>query len=113
MLAILVEPGATLQAATDPPGFFEQISQVSVLNLGAGGLVALFIVGFLRGWIFTRAHYNDIVAQRDRWENAYWKEKEASTLQDRQKQELLEVARSMKSFMDAFPKAVMPEEEER
>jgi hypothetical protein len=105
--------GSTGLAPLDPSvNIFEQLGQVGILNVGAGGLVALVIVGFLRGWLFTRAHYNDLREQRDRWEAAYWKEKEAGTLSERQNQELLEVARTMTHFMESFPKAIMPDEEE-
>jgi hypothetical protein len=79
---------------------FQGLQEITILNLGSGGLVVLVILGFLRGWIFTRAHYNDIVASRDRWEAAYWKEKETSALQDRQNAELLETARILKSFVE-------------
>jgi hypothetical protein len=82
-------------------------------SLSESGVILLFVIGFLRGWIFTRAHYNDLKEQRDKWEEAYWKEKEAAGLQDKQADELLETARTMKHFIDAFPRAIAPEVEER
>jgi hypothetical protein len=81
-------------------------------NIGAGALLALFIIAILRGGLVTRTQYNDLKDQRDRWESAYWKEKEASALQDRQNDELMETARTMKYFMEAFPRPLAPEREE-
>jgi hypothetical protein len=81
-------------------------------NIGAGALLALFVIAILRGALVTRTQYNDLKDQRDRWESAYWKEKEASSLQDRQNDELMETARTMRHFMDAFPRPVVLEREE-
>lgn len=100
----------------EPPpvtDFWSSLNAVGILNVGAGGLVTLFVIAFLRGWIFTRAHYRDIVSQRDRWEEAYWKEKAASDLKDQQNLELLEAARTMRHFIDAFPRPIIQEEEVR
>jgi hypothetical protein len=87
--------------------FWGQINIVGLLNVGAGGLVTLFIIAFLRGWIFTRAHYNDIVEQRDRWEAAYWKEKEINTLKEQQNTEMVEVARVIKRFAEVATEQAM------
>jgi hypothetical protein len=78
---------------------FLDLEQIGILDLGAGGVVVLGVVALLKGWLFTRAHYEDVVAQRDKWEAAYWKEKEASTLQDKLNAELLETAGMMRQFL--------------
>lgn len=86
--------------------WWEQISNTGILNVGAGGLVALFILALMRGTLVPRKHVQDLIDQRDKWEEAYWKEKEAGGLQDKQNVELLETARTMKHFIEAFPRAI-------
>jgi len=95
------------------PDVLDQLMTPGILgNLGAGGLLALFIITLLRGGLVTRRQYDDVMSQRDKWEAAYWKEKEASGLQDSQNSELLETARTMRHFIEAFPKAIVSEQEE-
>lgn len=79
-------------------------------NISGYGIGVMCFLALLRGWIFTRAHYNDITSQRDKWEAAFWKSQEASALKDAQNIELLETARNMKHFMEAFPRATQSEE---
>lgn len=86
--------------------WYDQVASVGILNVGAGGLVALFIIALMRGALVPRKHVQDLIDQRDKWESAYWKEKEAGGLQDKQNVELLETARTMKHFIEAFPRAI-------
>jgi hypothetical protein len=46
-------------------------------NLGAGGLVTLFVLLVLTGRIVTRAAYNDMLSQRDKFEQA-WKDSQTT-----------------------------------
>lgn len=95
-----------------PVGFWDALINPGTLgNIGAGGLLALFVVALLRGGLVTRAQYNDVLSQRDKWETAYWREKEAGQLQDTQNVELMETARTMKHFIEAFPRAITFEHE--
>lgn len=64
----------------------------------------------LKGWLLTRAHYNDVVAQRDKFEEAFWRSEEAGRIKDQQVTELLEIGRATKHFMEAFPRAVHGED---
>ena len=42
-------------------------------------LVVTFVTAFLRGAIVTRRQYDDVIAQRDKWEKAWEKSQETLT----------------------------------
>jgi hypothetical protein len=77
------------------------LGNISIIDIVNGGVYIYVFVAFMRGWILTRAHYEDIISQRDRWEAAYWKEKEVSALKDQQNAALTEAAVALKEFVEA------------
>jgi hypothetical protein len=51
-------------------------------NVGAGGLVTFAVLLLLTGRIVTRAVYQDMVAQRDKWEAAWRDSQQALAAKD-------------------------------
>lgn len=82
-------------------------------NISGYGIGVMCFIAVISGRLLTRAHYNDVVAQRDKYEAAFFKQQEANLLKDQQNSQLLETAHAMKSFMESFPRAVKAEEEGR
>lgn len=73
-------------------------------NIGAGGLVTFAVLLLLTGRIVTRAVYNDMVAQRDKWETA-WKDSQSTIAErdarlDANTEAMRALQQAFKAFMD-------------
>jgi hypothetical protein len=72
-------------------------------DLGPTGLVALFVLLLFTGRVVTRAVYQDMVAQRDKWESAWQASQQAlaerDALIDANTEALKTVEASFNSFL--------------
>lgn len=70
-------------------------------NLGAGGLVVLAVLMLLSGRIVPRSVYQDMVAQRDKWEAAWRDSQQALATKDAQLDANTEALRTMEQALNA------------
>lgn len=71
-------------------------------DLGAGGLVVLAVLLLLTGRIVTRAVYEDMVRQRDKWEAAWRDSQRALAERDAQLDANTEALKTMEAAFNAF-----------
>jgi Fe-S cluster biosynthesis and repair protein YggX len=71
-------------------------------DLGAGGLVVLAVLLLLTGRIVTRAVYEDMVRQRDKWETAWQASQRALAERDALIDANTEAMRTLEQSFNAF-----------
>lgn len=85
-------------------------SKFLVPNLGFGGVVLLVVLLVLWGKLVPRSHLEDIRTDKDQqiktWQQAYNRSEEARDIMRGQITELLQIARTTNSVIEALPAAV-------
>jgi hypothetical protein len=80
------------------------IDGIPVLQVGAGGLVTLFVVAILVGRLVPRRTLDDISHDRDEWRTAHRISETARVEQSAQLTELLEHARTTDAVLRSLPR---------
>lgn len=93
-------------------------SSIPLGNLGPTGLLAVVVLLILIGKLVPRKTHQDVINDRNRWQEAHAISETARIEALRQNDKLLEVARTMEHFIESFPKPLALErsngvEEER
>lgn len=73
-------------------------------NLGPAGLLAIVVLLIVLGKLVPRRTHQDVIDDRNRWQEAHAISETARIEALRQNDKLLEVARTMEHFIESFPK---------
>lgn len=73
---------------------------ISIIGLTPAGLLLITVAMILTGRLVPRRIYLDKVKEADQWRIAYEAERTARATSDAQTRELLEVAKTSKSFIE-------------
>jgi hypothetical protein len=79
-----------------------ELEKIPWADLGASGLVVLAVLLLLTGRIVTRASYQDVVEQRDKWEQAWKDSQQALAARDAQLDANTEAMRALEQAFNAF-----------
>jgi hypothetical protein len=78
---------------------------------GAWALVTIAVLMVLTGRLIPRRTYDDMVADRDNWRQAFHASEEVRRMQDKQVEQLLTVAEVGGRIINALPRPEEPAEE--
>lgn len=79
------------------------IEGLNLAQIGAGGLVTLFVLAILTGRLVPRRNLDDVVRDRDEWRAAHTISENARLEGQKQVNELLEHARTTDAFIRSLP----------
>lgn len=90
-----------------------EIFGINPVQGGAAALLCLVVLLVLTGRLIPRRTHQDVLADRDRWREAFLESEVARRLEHEQKQELLEMAKLGGHILTALPRLPgKPDEEE-
>lgn len=78
------------------------IDGISTKDLTLSGLLGIFFLMWMLGWIVPKWFWKAKADESEKWESAYKAEHEARLLSDKQNLEMLELTRATHSLMVAF-----------
>lgn len=85
---------------------------VPIGDIGLGGLVVMFVLAILRGWLIPQATHDRMLADRDQWREAAQKNSATIAEQTRQITELMEASRTALHVAESLHNVVLPPREE-
>lgn len=80
-----------------------EVFGINVVDGGPVALLALVVILVLRGYLIPRKTYDDLLADRDRWQQAHLESEKARLLEHEQTGELLEMAKFGGNLLAALP----------
>ena len=76
----------------------------SLTDLGATGLLVIFVIAILRGMLLPRRTVDDLIKDRDHWREAHGTLEHVLTEQNKQIGQLLEYARTTDAILRSLPR---------
>lgn len=81
---------------------------VPIGDIGLGGLVVMFVLAILRGWLIPQATHDRMLADRDQWREAAQKNSATIAEQTKQITELMEAGRTALHVAESLHNVVLP-----
>lgn len=81
-----------------------EIFGVAPTDAGAVALLTLVVLFILTGRLIPRRTHEDVIADRDKWQQAYFESEKARGLEHEQTGELLQMARLGGDLLTALPR---------
>ena len=85
---------------------------VPIGDIGLGGLVVMFVLAILRGWLIPQAMFDRMLADRDQWREAAQTNSATIAEQSKQITELMEAGRTAVHLAESLHNVVLPPDRE-